>query len=61
MIRNVDALKETYAKLEKELRSQYQIGYYSEADGKKAEPYRSVKVTVDKPETTVRTIRGYIP
>ena len=60
LIRNADALKETYAKLEKELRSQYLIGYYSEAS-KKDQKYRTVEVKVARPEVQVRTIRGYIP
>ncbi|MGA7615790.1 MAG: VWA domain-containing protein [Thermoanaerobaculia bacterium] len=59
-IRNIEQLKPAYAELEKELRSQYLIGYYTES-GKKDTDYRTVEVKTDRPGVRVRTIRGYIP
>jgi len=60
LIRSADRLKETYAKLEKELRSQYLVGYNSEST-KKDQKYRTVEVKIARPGVQVRTIRGYIP
>lgn len=59
-IRDVKQLKETYAQLEKDLRSQYLITYYTEST-KKDTKYRTVEVKVDRPDARVRTIRGFIP
>jgi len=59
-INDVKQLKETYAQLETDLRTQYLITYNAEA-GKKDQRYRAVEVKVDKPDAKVRTIRGYIP
>ena len=59
-IKDVKQLKETYAQLEKELRSQYLISYYTEST-KKDQNYRTVEVKVDRPGARVRTIRGFIP
>jgi Ca-activated chloride channel family protein len=59
-VKNVDELKETYKKLENDLRSQYLISYYGEAAGKEAR-YRTVDVKTTRSGTKVRTIRGYIP
>jgi Ca-activated chloride channel family protein len=53
-------LGEAYAQLEKELRAQYFLAYRTEST-KKDRGYRTVEVKVDRPGTTVRTIRGYIP
>ncbi|HEX9160911.1 MAG TPA: VWA domain-containing protein, partial [Thermoanaerobaculia bacterium] len=59
-IKDVKHLKETYAQLEKELRSQYLISYYTEST-KKDQSYRTVEVKVNRPDAKVRTIRGFIP
>ena len=59
-IRDVKQLTETYAQLEKDLRSQYLLSYYTEAT-KKDQAYRTVEVKVDQKDAKVRTIRGYIP
>ncbi len=59
-IKDVKQLKETYAQLERDLRSQYLLSYYTEST-KKDESYRPVEVKVDKPGARVRTIRGFIP
>ncbi|HKO56921.1 MAG TPA: VWA domain-containing protein [Thermoanaerobaculia bacterium] len=59
-IRDVKQLKETYAALEKDLRSQYLVAYYTEST-KKDTAYRAVEVKVDRPDAKVRTIRGFIP
>jgi Ca-activated chloride channel family protein len=59
-IKDVKQLKETYAELEKDLRSQYLISYYAEST-KKDQQYRTIEVKVDRPDARVRTIRGYIP
>lgn len=59
-IGNVKHLDETYAQLEKDLRSQYLIGYETQST-KKDRAYRTVQVEVDKPDVHVRTIRGFLP
>lgn len=59
-IKDVKQLKETYRQLEKELRSQYLISYYTEST-KKDQNYRTVEVKVGRPGARVRTIRGFIP
>ncbi len=59
-IRNVDKLGETYEQLEKELRTQYLVSYYTEST-KKDQKYRTVEVKVKREGAKVRTIRGYIP
>ena len=59
-IKDVKQLKETYVQLEKDLRSQYLISYYTEST-KKDTKYRTVEVKVDRPDARVRTIRGFIP
>ena len=59
-VKNVNGLGETYEKLERDLRSQYLLGYYAESttsDG----AYRTVDVKVKREGVVVRTIRGYIP
>jgi Ca-activated chloride channel family protein len=61
-IRKVDELKETYAQLEKELRSQYLISYYTQGgSGADQQKYRTVEVKVARPDAKVRTIRGFLP
>ncbi len=59
-IRNINQLSETYAQLEKELRSQYLLTYHTESS-KKDQTYRSIEVKVNRADARVRTIRGYIP
>ncbi|HEX3070194.1 MAG TPA: VWA domain-containing protein [Thermoanaerobaculia bacterium] len=59
-IHDIKALGETYTQLEKDLRSQYLIAYNTQSTGKD-KTYRKVEVTVSRPNTTVRTIRGFIP
>jgi len=59
-ISNVKQLGEAYKQLEKELRTQYLIGYEAESS-KKDLAYRPILVKVDRPDAKVRTIRGYIP
>ena len=59
-IRDVKQLRETYRKLEADLRSQYLLTYRTEST-KTDTAYRSVEVKVDRPDARVRTIRGFIP
>ena len=59
-IKNVKGLDETYAQLEKDLRSQYLVAYETEST-KTDRAYRTVLVTVDRPDARVRTIRGFLP
>ena len=59
-IKNADRLNETYTQLEKDLRSQYLIAYSTESM-KTDKKYRTVQVTVDRPDARVRTIRGFLP
>lgn len=59
-IKDAKALKDTYAKLQQDLRSQYLIGYYTEST-RADQAYRTVEVKVDRAEAKVRTIRGFIP
>lgn len=59
-IRATDQLAETYERLERELRTQYLLGYYAEAG--KADEYRTIEVTLPgRRDVKVRTIRGYLP
>lgn len=60
MIRDVKELPGTYAQLEKDLRSQYVLTYRTETS-KKDLAYRTVEVKVNRPDASVRTIRGYVP
>jgi Ca-activated chloride channel homolog len=59
-IRDVKQLQETYAQLEKDLRTQYLVSYHTEST-KQDQKYRTVEVKVNRPEARVRTIRGFIP
>ena len=59
-VKDVKQLKETYAQLEKDLRSQYLLSYHTESS-KNDTKYRTVEVKVDRPDAKVRTIRGFIP
>jgi Ca-activated chloride channel family protein len=58
-IHDIKQLDETYAQLEKDLRSQYLIAYNAQTTVKDR-AYRKVEVK-SKPGMTVRTIRGFIP
>lgn len=60
LVGNVKNLGETYAQLEKDLRSQYLVAYETESS-KKDRAYRVVQVDVDQPGARVRTIRGFLP
>jgi len=59
-IKDVKHLDETYAQLEKDLRSQYLIAYSTQSS-KTDKQYRTVNVTVDRADAHVRTIRGFLP
>jgi Ca-activated chloride channel family protein len=59
-VRSSKQLDDTYATLEKDLRSQYLLSYSTESS-KTDQKYRSVEVKVDRPDARVRTIRGFIP
>ena len=59
-IHDIKQIGETYAQLEKDLRSQYLIAYNTQSTTKDR-TYRKVDVKASRPGTTVRTIRGFIP
>lgn len=59
-IKDAADLKSAYGKLEKDLRSQYLVGYYTES-GKDDTKYRTVEVKVTRKDAKVRTIRGFLP
>jgi len=59
-IHDIKQLDETYAQLDKDLRSQYLIAYNAQTSVKDR-AYRKLEVKVSKPGMTVRTIRGFIP
>ncbi|HUO85167.1 MAG TPA: VWA domain-containing protein [Thermoanaerobaculia bacterium] len=59
-VRDVKELDETYAAIERELRTQYLLSYYTESSGTDRD-YRTVEVRVNRPGVTVRTIRGFLP
>lgn len=59
-VRDVKALKDVYAQLEKELRTQYLISYYTQSS-KNDRAYRTVEVRTTRPGVKVRTVRGFIP
>ena len=59
-IKDVKQLKDAYSQLEKDLRTQYLVSYYTEST-KKDQRYRPVEVKVNRPGVRVRTIRGFIP
>jgi Ca-activated chloride channel family protein len=59
-IHDIKQLGETYGQLEKDLRSQYLIAYNAQTTTKDR-AYRKVEVKVNRPDATVRTIRGFIP
>ena len=59
-IHDIKQINETYAQLEKDLRSQYLIAYNTQGSAKDR-TYRKVEVKVNRPGATARTIRGFIP
>ena len=59
-LRDTKGLSETYAQLERDLRSQYLVSYHTESSRTDTK-YRTVEVKVDHPDAKVRTIRGFIP
>jgi VWFA-related protein len=59
-VRSTKDLDATYAQLEKDLRTQYLIGYYTQI-AKNDQTYRTIEVKVDRPDAKARTIRGFIP
>jgi VWFA-related protein len=59
-VRSSKDLGDAYSRLERDLRSQYLLGYEIETSSKDQD-YRTVEVRVSRPDAKVRTIRGYIP
>ena len=59
-VKNVEDLNRIYEQLEKELRTQYLIGYYTESS-RTDRNYRTVEVRTNRKEAKVRTVRGFIP
>lgn len=59
-IKNVEDLNDIYTQLEKELRTQYLIGYYTESS-RTDRDYRTVEVRTTRKDAKVRTVRGFIP
>ncbi|HVE71616.1 MAG TPA: VWA domain-containing protein [Thermoanaerobaculia bacterium] len=59
-VRSTKDLDATYAELEKDLRTQYLLGYYTQTT-KNDQAYRTIEVKVDRPDAKARTIRGFIP
>jgi Ca-activated chloride channel homolog len=60
LISGVSELDTAYDAIESELRTQYLIGYYTEAKVDDRE-HRAIEVTVPSRDVQVRAIRGYIP
>ncbi len=58
--KKVEELPAVYARIAELLRSQYLLWYPSPSN-KPPEEFRSISVSVDDPEATVRTISGYYP
>ncbi len=58
--KKVEELPAVYARIAEILRSQYLLWYTSPSD-KPPEEFRTIKVTVDGEELTVKTISGYYP
>jgi VWFA-related protein len=59
-LRDTKELREVYAQLENDLRTQYLLSYHTESTRTDTK-YRAVEVKVDRPDARVRTIRGFIP
>jgi Ca-activated chloride channel homolog len=55
----LDSLGDVFARIAKELRSQYALGYIS-SNQKKDGKFRKITVTVDQPNTTVKAKKGYL-
>ena len=58
--KKVEELPAVYARIAELLRSQYLLWYQSPSD-KPPEEFRTIEVTVDRPDAVVRTISGYYP
>jgi VWFA-related protein len=58
--KKVDELPAVYARIAELLRSQYLLWYQSPSD-KPPEVFRTIEVTVGRPDAIVRTIAGYYP
>ena len=58
--KHVEELPAVYARIAELLRSQYLLWYPSPSE-KPVEAFRTIDVTVDKPDAVVRTIAGYYP
>jgi VWFA-related protein len=58
--KEVEELPAVYARISELLRSQYLMWYTSHSD-KDLEQFRTIRVEVDDPDLTVKTIRGYYP
>jgi Ca-activated chloride channel family protein len=55
----LDSLGDVFARIAKELRSQYALGYIS-SNQKKDGKFRKITVTVDQPDSTVKAKIGYL-
>ncbi|MCD4750438.1 MAG: hypothetical protein K8R59_13795 [Thermoanaerobaculales bacterium] len=59
--KDIDELPAVYKRIGELLRSQYLV-WYSSGSLKPAEAFRQITVTVpERPDLTIRTIRGYYP
>ncbi|MGD9253524.1 MAG: VWA domain-containing protein [Holophagae bacterium] len=58
--KTVDELPAVYDRIAELLRSQYLLWYTSPSD-KPPEAFRTIEVSVDRPDVEVKTIRGYYP
>ncbi|MEJ2189950.1 MAG: VWA domain-containing protein [Acidobacteriota bacterium] len=59
-IKDVENLPQVYSRIAELLRSQYLLWYTSPSE-KPAEEFRTIAVTVDNPDLSVKTITGYYP
>ncbi|MDO8515855.1 MAG: hypothetical protein Q7S28_01240 [bacterium] len=57
-IKKASDLSDVYQSINRELRSQYLLTYYSTSTSK---TWRKVEVKATKPDISIRTIRGYLP
>lgn len=60
-IERVDQLGKVYESIQRELRSQYLIGYQSSQSEKPVDQIRRVEVRIDRKGVEAKTIRGYYP
>jgi VWFA-related protein len=59
LVANAGQLERIYDSIEEELRSQYLIGYQSNATDD--ESFREIELRVARPDLEVKTIPGYYP